>query len=242
MKLYAYAREEGEYRLIDVWEAARIRDREPELFSKLRYYSTELNLDKRRELVLVRREGRLFFRYKEQPEEPVSATAQTLTHLKAKEILSRMRRLRFLLPGGELTLWVQGWEPEKRILLPEGGMAIADLCCEVMASQPPEAAARWQGRLLVEITVTHPSAPERIAALESQGWPVIEVPIGPRLRIPEGLGISEKEVRQAEAAMESCFRHGIRGRIVADPGKTLLQEQPGLWSALVRFIDEMITN
>lgn len=109
MKLYAYAREEGDYRLIDVWEAARIRDREPELFSKLRYYSTELNLDKRRELVLVRREGRLFFRYKEQPEEPVSATAQTLTHLKAKEILSRMRRLRFLLPGGELTLWVQGW-------------------------------------------------------------------------------------------------------------------------------------
>ncbi len=241
MKLYAYAREEGEDRLIDVWEAARIRGRDPERSRRLRYYSTELDADKRREVVLVRREGRLFFRYKEQPEQPVSASAQTLTHLKAKEILSRMRRLRFLLPGGELTLWVQGWEPEKRIRLPEGELAIADLCCEVVASQPPEAAARWQGRLLVEITVTHPSAPERLAALESQGWPVIEVRIGPRLRIPEGLGVSEQEVRQAEAVMESCFRRGIRGRLVADPGKAP-PGKPGLWSALVRFIDEMITN
>ena len=86
-----------------------------------------------------------------------------------------MRRLRFLLPGGELTLWVQGWEPEKRIRLSEGELAIADLCCEVVASQPPEAAARWQGRLLVEITVTHPSAPERLAALESQGLSLIHI-------------------------------------------------------------------
>ena len=241
MKLYAYAREAEGDRLIHVWEAERLRREHPESARLLRYYSTELDHSQRREVVLVCREGRLFFRYKELPDPPPSASAQTLTHLKAKEILSRMTRVRCLLPEGELTIWAGEWQAEKRIPLPGGELAIADLSCEVLASQPPETAAQWQGKLLVEVVVTHPSTPERLAALQNLGWPVIEITIGPRWHIPEGPGVSEKQVRLAEEAMERGFRQGIRARIAADPRQATPSGQ-GLWSRMRRFIDEIIIN
>ncbi len=241
MKLYAYAREEGGDRLIHVWEAERMRQAYPDKARMFRYYSTELDASQRREVVLVRRENRLFFRYKELPDPPPNTSAQTLTHLKAKEIISRMKQLRFVLPDREFLLWIENWETEKRIELPGGEVAIADLSGRVLASQPPEAVALWQGRLLIEITVTHPSTPERLNALAAQGWPVLEVPIGPRLRIPEGLNVSEQQIQQAESVMEHCFRQGIRARLVAEPG-TALKKEEGIWRSVLRFLDDIITN
>ena len=89
--------------------------------------------------------------------------------------------------------------------------------------------------------MTHPSTPERLAALQNLGWPVIEITIGPRWHIPEAPGVSEKQVRLAEEAMERGFRQGIRARIAADPRQATPSGQ-GLWSRMRRFIDEIIIN
>ena len=241
MKLYAFVRRAEGDRLIHVWDAERARQEHPDA-ERERYYSTELDALQRREMVLVHRDGLMFFRYKQLPEEGVPLSqGQTLTHLKVKEYLSRMGHIKLLLPEGMLELWVDHWQPEYRIDLEQEGVVIADMAGHIRAGNPPKRIARWPASALFEVTVTHATETQKVLELEALGWPVIELPIEPALRIPEGLSVSEETVLAAEAALEQRLKNGIPARILTEPGRSALRRESFV-QRFRRIIDEIITN
>ena len=239
MKLYAFVRRQEGDRLIHVWEAERLRQKDGE---KERYYSTELDASRRQEMVLVHREGLMFFRYKKLPEDGSADSAgQTLTHLKMKEFLCQMSHVKLMLPEGMLELWVEKWKPEYRMEMEEGRVVVADLLAVVCAAQPADRVRRWPQKVLLEITVTHPTERDKVLALEEQGYPVIEIPVDTAWRIPEGLTTSEETVLAAEEKLRERLNTCIPARILTEPGRPLIKKS-GLWQKWMRFLEEIITN
>jgi len=240
MKLYAFVRRDDGDHLIHVWDAERTRQEKPDDEHE-RYYSTELDASQRSEMVLVHRDGLMFFRYKQLPPEGAASTGQSLTHLKVKEFLCRMGHIRLLLPEGMLELWINKWQPEHRIELEDGSVVIADMAGHLAAGYPPQRIKRWPEDILFEVTVTHPTEPEKLEALERLEWTVIELPIVNSLRIPEGLGVSQERILAGEAALEEQLRKGIPARILTEPGGRN-KSGDGLLKRFMRIIDEIITN
>jgi hypothetical protein len=240
MKLYAYCRDEnGKDQLVHVWDAQKARiasDKAPR-----RYYSTQLDRSRRREMVLVRRGERLFFRYKQLSQAVSAGAAQSLTHILAKEYLAAREQVDLRLPQGELTLFIKDWEAEKRLETGNGQIWIADLAAEISASDPPEVAALWEGRLLVEITVTHESKGQKLRALGRAGWPVMEIVLGPALRIPEGGDVTPSQIERAKGRLEQYLAGPIPARVLVDPSEAEPTGE-GLWLRIWRFIDDIITN
>ena len=240
MKLYAYRREKGQDQITDVWEAVRDRAQRPQAVKSVHYFSTQQDGEKRREVVLVRTHHRTFFRYKQAPT-GVWGSEQSLTHLMAKEILSQMKEVRAVLPQGEITFFVDRWEKEKAILLPDGRRVIADLVAYFHASLPPKIHDDWQGRVIFEITVTHENTLEKIESLRQYGWPLLEVRVSPHLKIPEGPYATEEKVRDATEKMRRCYEQGVASTLIVDPSEKFRPVKRA-WQRIYRFIDDIITN
>jgi hypothetical protein len=159
----------------------------------------------------------------------------------AKEILSQMKEIKAVLPQGEITFFVDRWEKEKMIALPDGRRVIADLVAHFHASLPPKIHSLWQGRVIFEITVTHENTPEKIEALRQYGWPLLEVKVAPRLKIPEGPYVTEEKVLKAIEKMRRCYEQGVVSTLIVDPSERFRSVKRA-WQRIYRFIDDIITN
>ena len=236
MKQYAYCRDPAGDRLIHVWEAERLRTEMPERYRSLRFFSTEADPAKRHEMVLVHREETMFFRYKEMPAKGTASEAESLTHILAKQTLCSRELLKLALPEGELLLWVKDWQTEVR-LLPDGkNTVVADLMASLYAARPKKRVARWDPEVLVEITVTHDTTPQKIALLRAAGKTVLEVVIDDGLRVPESLSSTEEEVMRAEARLKEALCGSVPARILTEPetpAQKLARRMKRAWNQLI---------
>jgi hypothetical protein len=215
---FIYEKQSEQLKIFYIWDILRLKERNPEEYKELKFYSTEFDEINRLELT-VSEHG--FFRYKS--EQIDEETKESIYHSTAMLILMEMSQINFTIDNDnyhftfskflvEPCLRFKHFDKDEEKYYPDlVGYFSAD--CELYD--------KWHGCLAIEVVFTNNCYSKKINSFEKNHIPIIEVSISKKLKLEtEFCGEIKFCVADVEAyyyALKKIFAKKVFGKIRSDP-------------------------
>ncbi|MEI2264864.1 hypothetical protein [Erwinia sp. CGal63] len=228
-KIWAYACDKnGQYirsekvnkeRLYFIWEALKIRDKDPGAFSQLTFMSTQSNKKKRAELVPVKKG---FFRYKSDSgaaDKTLNPDHDSFSHEMAIAVLAEMKTINFQSYSQAFAITFDELKKDDlKIRFEDGSVYYPDLTG--FFSEPADLARKWGGKVALEVKVTHACEPAKIKAFRDHNIPIIEIFLRPSMRLAaekNKVAFDEYQMERYYHYLQEKFSSVVYMAILSDP-------------------------
>lgn len=233
-KIWAYAKDKRsndyvagtkhKHKLYYVWEAVKMQNTNPAIFSQLEFMSTQRLVNDRRKMH-VHAGG--FFRYNpNQSPKGISDTdpdSDSLSHSLAIAALAELEKLNFECRGEKFSISPTSVETEQRLqLISEGEYKYYIPDIVFTFDQDSEYAKRWGRKLVIEVMHTHACEEVKIKDFENHCIPIIEVKLN-KMTLEEHSGTRSPNIQQIEEFydyLKRKFSNVIYGNILSNPVTT----------------------
>lgn len=220
MKSYAYYIDTAtnEKKTISAFEAIALREGEPETFRLLSFFYSYDGKDYKVIPKCNARTQTAFFAFEKETDCPLSASkGETLTHYAAKQALARMKTLHLVdkKRQADITIHPASAVCEQLFSLENNYICDVYITYDKQHITPKEYFYKWDGKLALEITVTHQTETEKLQALKQNGIPVFEIRISGRIKQQMDF-ISKNSLENAINHMQQLFKNQIYGNLAAD--------------------------
>ncbi|WP_425642233.1 hypothetical protein ACPUEK_02580 [Marinomonas gallaica] len=224
-KIWAYAKsdsgsfikdERGRLKLFFIWQVLKLKKHDIFEFNKLSFFSTQTDESKRSRMTPVIKG---FFRYIENSEGgSFSGDGESLSHSIAILVLSELSSINFVFGKKECTFNFSEIKTEDlKIRFESGRFYFPDLVGFFSDDNPYY--EKWDGKVAIEVKVSHGCEPEKVQDFLEHNIPIIEINITEKLRFKEELNkqsFDENDLERYYNFLTSIFSNKVYGKIVVD--------------------------
>lgn len=227
-KIWAYAKnEQGDYisnqhnpsqnRTFYIWEVLKIKQKYPEVYEKLTFYSTQKSEKNRSKMTPVRNG---FFRYIENMKggNNEDGDNETISHSMAILALSELKEITFIIDKKSYQLKFTEFLIEPRLQFENDKVYYPDLIGYF--SSKCDLAEKWNGKVAIEVAVNHKCEPTKIKDFFAHNIPIIEVTLTKKmifLQEFQNKSYDSEDLEKYYNFLKSKFKDHVYGAILSDP-------------------------
>lgn len=227
-KIWAYAKnEQGDYisnqhnpsqnRTFYIWEVLKIKQKYPEVYEKLTFYSTQKSEKNRSKMTPVRNG---FFRYIENMKggNNEDGDNETISHSMAILALSELKEITFIIDKKSYQLKFTEFLIEPRLQFENNKVYYPDLIGYF--SSKCDLAEKWNGKVAIEVAVNHKCEPTKIKDFFAHNIPIIEVTLTKKmifLQEFQNKSYDSEDLEKYYNFLKSKFKDHVYGTILSDP-------------------------
>lgn len=231
-KTWAYAKdnqtqefvreESGRLRFYFIWQALRLRRKDPAVYGSITFYSTQQDESKRERMTTDKRG---YFRYIEGVQGGTGGgDGESLSHSMAILALSQMKIIPFVINDNKYDFHFDELKIEDiGIKYENGNSYIPDLVGYFSKkNQDNPYYKKWSGRVAIEVKVSHACEDIKIHDFESHGLAILEISISDKIRIEPRLKNKtdeelENELERYFEYLKALFSDKVYATIKSDP-------------------------
>lgn len=229
MKIWAYAknstgfinREDGRYRLFFIWQALKLKRENYQYFESLTFYSTHSREHKRKPMVTVKNG---WFRYKNLEKASSGnsdSDGESISHAFVIAALAQLETIYFVF-GNQMVpfKFTRLVADEAELRFGNGRTYYPDLYGEFTEDNPFY--KKWGGKVAIEVWVEHQCERPKIDDFEAHCVPIIEVKVGPGLRVEQHIRQDDIEgsLERRFAKTKELLSEKVFAKIISDPVST----------------------
>ena len=229
MKIWACAkdvngfinREDGRYKLFFIWQALKIKRENYQYFESLSFYSTHSREHKRKPMVAVKNG---WFRYKNLDKAPggnSDSDGESISHAFVIAALAQLETINFVF-GNQMVpfKFTRLVADEAELRFGNGCTFYPDLYGEFTEDNPYY--EKWGGKVAIEVWVEHQCERPKINDFEAHCVPIIEVKVGPGLRVEQHIRQDDIEgsLERRFAKTKELLSQKVFAKIISDPVST----------------------
>lgn len=227
-KTWAYAKNEQDefiqdkndpsrFRTFYIWEVLKLKNTLPEDYKKISFYSTQANPSNRSRMAPVKNG---FFRYIENMKGGNNSEGdnETISHSTALLVLSELKNIKFIIKDKTYLLNFSKFIIEPRLQFENGNVYFPDLIGYF--SSECDLAEKWNGKVVIEITVKHKCTSQKIRDFLEHGIPIIEVSISDKIWFSKefnGKVYDANDVENYYNFLKKLFNNRVYGHIRSNP-------------------------
>lgn len=229
MKIWAYAknstgfinREDGRYKLFFIWQALKLKRENYQYFESLTFYSTHSREHKRKPMVAVKNG---WFRYKNLDKASSGnsdSDGESISHAFVIAALAQLETIYFVF-GNQMVpfKFTRLVADEAELRFGNGRTYYPDLYGEFTEDNPFY--KKWGGKVAIEVWVEHQCERPKIDDFEAHCVPIIEVKVGPGLRVEQHIRQDDIEgsLERRFAKTKELLSEKVFAKIISDPVST----------------------
>ncbi|NWD60004.1 hypothetical protein [Pseudomonas sp. IPO3774] len=229
MKIWACAknsngfinREDGRYKLFFIWQALKLKRENYHFYESLSFYSTHAREHKRKPMVAVKNG---WFRYKNLDKPSGGSTSsdgESISHAFVIAALSQLETISFVFGNQVVPFkFTRLVADEAELRFGNGRTYYPDLYGEFTEDNPFY--KKWGGKVAIEVWVEHQCERPKIDDFEAHCVPIIEVKVGPGLRVEQHIRQDDLEgsLERRFAKTKELLSEKVYAKIVSDPVST----------------------
>lgn len=227
-KISAYAKnKQGEYILNQhkpsqlkkfyIWNVLKMKQESPEEYEKLTFYSTQADKQYRARMTPVKNG---FFRYIENMKggNNEDGDNESISHSTAISVLSELSEITFVIGKKSYQLKFTEFFIEPRLQFENRNVYYPDLIgC---FSSECDLSEKWNGKVAIEVVVSHKCEPKKIKDFFAHNIPIIEVTLTKKmifLKEFQNESYDSKDVEKYYNFLKTIFKNQVYGKILSDP-------------------------
>lgn len=217
--------ENGSLKLVYIWQALKLKEKDIFKFRKYKFYSTEPDENQRNELIPV---VNGFYRYKSSDGgNPDSGDGMSISHVVAIQVLSELRSINFI--HGKTSYELDFNEIRRdnlKIQFESRRYYYPDLIGKL--TNQCSIKEKWGDYVAIEVKVHHGCEPEKLKDFSDHSIPIIEVNITDKLRLreeKEKKHINCESVERYYNHLHQLFREKVYCKVLVDPTTPEYQRQ-----------------
>lgn len=227
-KIWAYAKNKQNNFILDqhqpsrlrifyIWEVLKMKQKSPEEYEKLTFYSTQANEQYRARMAPVKNG---FFKYIENMKGGNNGDGdnETISHSIAILVLSELKKIKFVIGQNSFQLNFSQFLIEPRLQFENGKVYYPDLIGYF--SSECDLAEKWNGKVAIEVVVKHKCEPQKIKDFREHNIPLIEVNISEKIIFLKELtnqNYDSEDVEKYYNYLKAMFINKVFGCIRSDP-------------------------
>lgn len=234
MKIWACAkdltgfinREDGRYKLFFIWQALKLKRENYQYFESLTFYSTHSREHKRKPMVAVKNG---WFRYKnldKASSRNSDSDGESISHAFVIAALAQLETIYFVF-GNQMVpfKFTRLVADEAELRFGNGRTYYPDLYGEFTEDNPFY--KKWGGKVAIEVWVEHQCERPKIDDFEAHCVPIIEVKVGPGLRVEQHIRQDDIEgsLERRFAKTKELLSEKVFAKIISDPVSTIFHRE-----------------